>query len=458
MLSADKEQTMTSPASNPPPIQRDTEIPAMKSLDMPLPEAPDVSPEGIPLDTTEPVPFRGKFRRLAFNLVFANFGLFMIYGAVPNILLPIQIQQINPENKVASLAIVTSAAVFAAMIVQPIAGILSDRTRSRLGRRAPWILGGSAATGAALVALAFAQNILAIAILWTATIIAMNFAQSPLSAIMPDRVPRVRRGTFATFIGLGLMAGGVGGSAIAAVLSTNLSVAYLVFAIVPILAMANLTFRNPDRSSIGLERPQASLREYAKTFWVNPRKHPDFFWAFTNRLVIFTAYYIVNGYLLYILQDHVGLGSGAVGFVPLLGGINLLFSLVTLSLFGPISDRIGRRKIIVIVAAIVIGVAFIVPWVSPTLIGVMIYAALSGAGFGVYQSVDSALMSEVLPSQKSFGKDLGVLNFAQSLPQIIAPAIAGSLVIIGGYALLFPVGLIISAVGAFTVLPIRSVR
>ncbi|NQX12577.1 MFS transporter [Microbacteriaceae bacterium VKM Ac-2855] len=449
---------MTSSGPTPPLPQPDAASPLTKSIDTHLPGAPDVSPEGVRLDTTERVPFRGRFRRLALNLVFANFSLFMIYGAVPTILLPIQIQQLDPANKVANLALVTSVAVFAAMIVQPVAGILSDRTRSRLGRRAPWMLGGAVATGAALIALSFSQSILAIAILWTATIVAVNFVQSPLSAVMPDRVPRVRRGTFATFIGLGLIAGGVGGSAVAAALSTDLSVAYLVFAIVPVLAMLNLVLRNRDHSSAGLERPKASLKEYAKTFWVNPRKHPDFFWAFTNRLVIFTAYYIVNGYLFYILQDYVGLGGAAVGYVPLLGGINLLFSLVTISLFGPLSDRLGRRKIIVVLAAIVIGVAFIAPWVSPTLIGVMIYAALSGAGFGVYQSVDSALMSEVLPSQKSFGKDLGVLNFAQSLPQIIAPAIAGSLVIVGGYAALFPVGLAIAVLGALTVLPIRSVR
>jgi MFS family permease len=83
---------------------------------------------------------------------------------------------------------------------------------------------------------------------------------------------------------------------------------------------------------------------------------------------------------------------------------------------------------------------------------------ISGFGFGMFQAVDTALMSQVLPSAKSFAKDLGVVNIAATLPQALAPAIAGAIVLSFGFVGLFPVGIVLSILGAFAVLPIKSSR
>lgn len=73
---------------------------------------------------------------------------------------------------------------------------------------------------------------------------------------------------------------------------------------------------------------------------------------------------------------------------------------------------------------------------------------LSGLGFGMFQAVDTALVSQVLPSAKSFAKDLGVVCIAATLPQALAPAIAGAIVLSFGYIGLFPVGIVLSVLGA----------
>jgi MFS family permease len=88
----------------------------------------------------------------------------------------------------------------------------------------------------------------------------------------------------------------------------------------------------------------------------------------------------------------------------------------------------------------------------------LIYAFINGLGFGAYMSVDGALMSEVLPSKSDFGKDLGVLNIAATLPQTLGPAIAGVIVLTLGYHGLFPIGAVIALVGAVAIIPIKSVR
>ena len=65
-------------------------------------------------------------------------------------------------------------------------------------------------------------------------------------------------------------------------------------------------------------------------------------------------------------------------------------------------------------------------------------AALLGLGFGGYIAVEQALVSQVLPSATARGKDLGILNIANSAPQVLGPALAALLVTrLGGYPALY---------------------
>jgi len=85
-----------------------------------------------------PAPIKG-VRRLLGWIIPANFAIFVIWGAVPGILLQAQLIAMFPDEKtqVANIAIVSTIGALGAMIAQPAAGQLSDRTRSRFGRRAP---------------------------------------------------------------------------------------------------------------------------------------------------------------------------------------------------------------------------------------------------------------------------------------------------------------------------------
>ncbi len=90
--------------------------------------------------------------------------------------------------------------------------------------------------------------------------------------------------------------------------------------------------------------------------------------------------------------------------------------------------------------------------------GALCAAALLGVGFGVFTSVDFALMTDVLPAAAHRGKDLGLINIANSLPQVAAPALAAPLVNhLGGYRVLYAVAAAIGLVGALLVRRIRGV-
>ena len=147
-----------------------------------------------------------------------------------------------------------------------------------------------------------------------------------------------------------------------------------------------------------------------------------------------------------------------VALIPVLGLISLASIVISISVAGPLSDKVGRRKPFVIVASVVMGIAFFVPVFMPSVTGMIIFTVLVGLGFGSYQAVDSALMSELLPSKDSYAKDLGVLNIAATLPQTIAPVLGGVVVLSLGYVALFPIGLVLALLGAAAIIPIKSVR
>ena len=403
-----------------------------------------------------PAPIKG-VRRLLWWIIPANLGIFLIWGAVPGILLPAQVTEFDSANKVLNLLIITTIGSFASILAQPIAGQISDRTRSRFGRRAPWIIIGSLAGGLSLVGLAFANSLVGLVIAWTLVQISYNFAQGPLSAVMPDRVPLARRGTFAALSGIGLMVGALGGSIVGSMFLHSIAAGYVIFAVISLVTLSLFVIFNPDYSSQELEPEPFKFGDFLRTFWVNPVKHPDFFWAFTGRLLLYTGYFAVTGYQFFILTDYLGVEDpGTV--IPILGVLSLVGILISTIISGPLSDKIGRRKPFIFGSSVFVGLAMIIPMVSPTIEAWMLMTFISGFGFGMFQAVDTALMSQVLPSAKSFAKDLGVVNIAATLPQTLAPAVAGGIVLSVGYIGLFPVGIVLSILGAFAVWPIKASR
>ncbi|MDL9979233.1 MFS transporter [Microbacterium sp. ASV49] len=404
-----------------------------------------------------PAPIKG-VRRLLWWVLPANFVIFAIWGSVPGVLLPEQVRvALGDNDKLANMVIISTIGAIAAMIAQPIAGQISDRTRSRFGRRAPWMILGALAGALALIGMAFANTLPGFVVAWVLVQIAYNFAQGPLSAIMPDRVPIARRGTFATLSGIGLMVGALGGSILGALFFHSISVGYVIFAVTALVVLTLFVVFNPDHPSTNFAREPFSLGDFLRTFWVNPVKHPDFFWAFTGRLLLYTGYFAVTGYQLYILTDYLHVSKPET-VIPLLGLISIAGVLITTAISGPLSDKIGRRKPFVFGSSVVMGLALLLPWISPTITSWMVMTFVMGLGFGMFQAVDTALMSQVLPSAKSFAKDLGVVNIAATLPQTLAPAVGGAIALTFGYAGLFPVGIVLSILGAFCVWFIKATR
>jgi MFS family permease len=122
--------------------------------------------------------------------------------------------------------LITGISAIVAMAWAPIAGLLSDRTRSRLGRRNIWVLFGAIGTALLLLLLGQAATIPLVIALWCAVQITTNSISSPLSAVIPERFPVSRRGTISALAGIGALLGTFLGVAIGG-LTRSLTVGWL---------------------------------------------------------------------------------------------------------------------------------------------------------------------------------------------------------------------------------------
>jgi len=199
------------------------------------------------------------------------------------------------------------------------------------------------------------------------------------------------------------------------------------------------------------------------TYWLNPVKYPDFFWAWACRLFVTMSIFTVATYMLFFVIDRldVPLEEASGVFAGVLTGFTLA-SILTTVVFGWISDRTGRRKAIVWVSALLSAGGLIVAAIAPDLATFFIAMMFVGAAQGAFISVDIALMTEVLPNFDQAGKDLGIVSLSYQVPQVLVPVLAIPLLAIGGsgenYSALFIAAIVFGLVGALCVLPIKSVK
>lgn len=384
-------------------------------------------------------------------LSLATLGLFTAFYGPIQVLLGRQAEELAPADKELALGVVVGLGAAVSMVANPLFGALSDRTTWRAGRRLPWTAIGAAGGAASLVLLSVAPNLVVMALGWACAQLTLNAMYAAVVAAVPDQAPRHQRGLVGGWVGAGQTLGIVAGSGLAAAVG-GITAGYLVCA--GFLLVATVPYLLLRRDTV-LDGPPPAFSWRA--FWISPRRHPDFGWAWLTRFLINLGNSIAIVYLLYFLQDAVG-HDDPDGGVFVLTAVYAATLLSTVVIGGAWSDRTGRRRVFVSGAGAVMSVAALLLAFWPTWTGALVAAAVLGLGYGVYLSVDFALLTEVLPAAADRGKDLGVVNVAATLPQVLAPALAAPVVThLGGYPVLYVVAAAVGLAGSVLVYRIRSV-
>lgn len=403
---------------------------------------------------------RGRVARVLTGQILVKFALFMTFTAMTAVVLPAAVARLDPVGKVATLAAIATIGAIVNALTQPVVGVLSDRTRSAWGRRIPWMLGGALVGGLAVGAIGGAPTILLVAVLWPLAQLGLNGVEAPLDAYLVDEFPPERRGNAAGVVGLALVVGTSAGALIAGALIARPSVVTWLLAGGVALAVLAFTALVRDADVGAAPRPRRPIGDLLRAATATARAHPDFTRVLVWRVGYSIAYGAVFSYLLYILTDHIGVGTDeagrVIGLATILAG---LASAITVVASGWLSDRVGRRRVFVLVGNGVLVAGDLLLLAAPVVSVALVAAVLFGVGLGLSISCGRALASQVLPDPRDgAATGLGVLSTAASIGQAAAPAIAAAAIGVAGYPGVF-VTSILGALGCSVAIGlVRSVR
>jgi MFS family permease len=422
-------------------------------------------------------------KQLILNLLW--FPLNAQIAALLAIVIPTQILLFVPSNRVGSVeqATVLSAMVTAASIISllmpPLVGTLSDRTRGKLGRRRPYLLAG----GLLLIAstpLLVAENTIVDFFVGLALLhIGTNIINPAYQSLVPDNVEEEHRGKASGYVGGLTILGSIASLALAAYLlggvnqhlfdahlvRHNVGIYYIITTtlmaigiLITVFGVHEIPYKSTS-TSILKEKTIGGFAWRLVHHWVEPWRKRNFTIVFLTRTAIMLGMTMFMTYVEYYFA-RVQNVTNFVATTALIAVLALGGGVVSGILSGVLSDRMKRRAPVVCVATLFMSATSFAFVVASGNLGFWLWplGILFGLGYGAFSSVDWALTIDALPSLKEAGKHLGLWNASATLPAIIAPLLGGALINIAGgnhyielgYRLIFACAtffLIIAAIG-----------
>jgi len=410
-------------------------------------------------------------------------GIWMAQLTPIQLLLPKQIEEqlqaASWVDNVVAFGIISAIAGVCALVAFPVSGALSDRTVSRFGRRRPWILGGTALFAVSLVLLGVQSTMVGIGVFWSLALIGFCVLTAAITATISDQVPVNQRGYVSGWVSAPQAAGTILGILLVTLLALSTFVGYLVVAVLVVVLVLPFLLRTPDAVLPAANRPPFSAAALLAGLWINPRRFPDFGWTLLSRILVNLGNALGTTLLLYFLMFGLNRGAAAEDDLLLLTAVYMVFFIASALAVGKLSDRLGRRKVFVYVAAYLQALAALILAFVPDFSIAIAAAGLLGLGYGSFMAVDQALATQVLPDAQSRGKDLGIMNIATAVPQAVAPLLGAFIVVVcaglsttgievgstdagfvgagAGFTGLFVASAVTAALGGLAIVPIKSV-
>jgi len=345
----------------------------------------------------------------------------------------------------------------------PVCGALSDRTRSRFGRRRPWLVGGAVAGLLGLGIAGAVPSVIGVVIGFAIASLGYAAAFAGFLPLIPEFVPDHLRARLSGLIGFVVAI-----AVLVGVYLGSLFVAYPLLmltlpAVVGVLGAVALAavLRRVDRPT-GAVRPAFGVREFLASYWLRTGGDRDFAWNWVSRLLVGVAYVGVQTFAVFFLTDTAGMTTeAAAGEYARITAISTPLSIACFLLSGFLSDRLGRRRAFVVVGAGLIAAGLVVAAMTQSVSGFLIAWLVLTVGQSIYLTVDIAIAAAVVPDDAQAGKAMSVYQVATVLPNIVAPVAAVAVLTISGganYPAFFLVLGGAALLAAVAVLFVRKVR
>ncbi len=403
-------------------------------------------------------------------LILASLGTFVAYVAPIGISLSLRVQELAPQN-VEVLGYIVGAGAVVATVAGPLTGMWSDRTRTRIGRRRPFAIGGALLGLLALACLAWAPTIPLLAIGWMIAQLGWSSALNSLLLSQADRLPEEQRGKVAGLSGFVQMIGSVLGVGIASAFIGNNYLVFLVPGIFGVVLMALWVIVIKEPSSRDMElADKLTLTKVLGNMVFNPANHPFFAWNWLGRLFFMFGVTFATTFTTLFFASRLSAG----GRVADIGGLIVILSLAGVVataggalLGGFLSDKLKRRRIFVLLAGLGFTAGATIMAFGGSNASLLITGSVvTSIGLGVFSAVDQAITLDVLPERDTeAGRYIGINAYSTSLAQAIAPIVAAPLLLIGAsgadknYGLLFIVAAACTLIGGTIVMVfVRSAK
>lgn len=375
--------------------------------------------------------------------------------------LAVRVAQVAPDNRDSILALAVGLPGLFVVIGTPLVGVFSDRTRSRFGRRRPWLLFGSVLGLIGSAAIALTDGVAGLVVGWCIAYTGYGIVSSMLNTHLGDALPALQRGRVMGILGAITQIAPIAGITVAGGFVNNPIGLFLLPAGIAFVGGLFFTIVMRDPQITG-ERPPLNLAKVFQGFYFNPRRYSNLAWVWISKAFVFLAISMSGLYGVYLLTSRLGLTAAQVGVllaaIGLPGvGAGILGAVGS----GYLSDKLKTRKPFLIFSAVALGASMVVTGTATSIPQYVIGSLILALSIGCYGAVDQALALDVLPRDTDEnGRFLAIIGIGSTLPQAIGPFIAGLVLAIGAgnYTVVYFVGAAIAVLGAVFILPITAGR
>ncbi|WP_435527633.1 MFS transporter [Microbacterium aurantiacum] len=399
-------------------------------------------------------------------LMLASFGGSMALMVPLSYGIAVRISELAPGHEEA-LGFITGTAQAIYLVLSPLIGIWSDRTRSRFGRRTPFIFLGTVIGLVGLLIIGFAPTLLIVGAGWVVGMMGWSIAGSALQTVQADKLPEQQRGKVSALVALMTQIAPVLGIGVAYAVSSSTLLIFIVPGIIGAVLLVLFPLIKPEGSSKDLPRTgQVTVKSAITSYGFNIRKYPDFAWNWLGRFVFFIGLYFNTTFGTFFYAQRLDLPVREVaGIVATVGMIGVLAAAAGALVGGFLSDKLQRRRLFVMIASLLFVVGAVTEATAWSLPQIILGAVLMQLAIAVFATVDQAIVYAIIPERDQAGRYMAVTQFAQRIPSALAPLLAGVVITIGAvgdvknYTLLYLAGAVFALVGGLIILlKVKSVR
>jgi len=366
-------------------------------------------------------------------------GANLVWTAYNSILLPTLVERVMTSNKALAVGLIGFFGTMLAIVVSILAGMISDHTASRWGKRTPAILVGAlvALPLIGLPSVILSRTLGAAVLPFGLTIIVVSFCGMQFFTnvgngawwpLLVDLVSENQRGTASGIQGFLTLLGAAIGILAVTTLNQNGQTGAALWLVGGIFALSGivtaLAIRGKDRPAEA--STQISLWRAVRDMFKVRTRVAVFFWLV---FAVFLAYMGINSlqfFARYFFEVYFPAISPDAAF-RLMGGISLLVTMLAAVGAGVLSDKIGRRPLI-LGAMFLCAVTTLLMGLTSNFVVFLVMAALRSAATGPIFASAPALASDLSPKDEA-GQYMAYNNLSTGLSGALAGLIFGVILV-----------------------------